>query len=706
MNVYDSERVAGLLTQEGYELTAKLNEADVILYNTCSVRELAEHKAVSTIGTLAGLKRRRPEVVLGIIGCMAQNRRKELFQQLPHVDLLCGPQNLVDVPRLIQRARQGERRLMALDRGDYEVREEIKTVRRESQHKAWITIIEGCNYACSYCIVPRVRGKEISRSSSAILEEAKQLEEQGYQELTLLGQTVNAYYDPAAKIDFVDLLALLANRVRIPWIRFMTSHPGKTDRRLFEAIREYPNLCEHLHLPFQSGCDRILKEMRREYTREKYLELTREYRQVVPGGTLTTDVIVGFPTETEEEFQQTVSLMEEVEFDDAFLYKFSPRKGTLAAKVEDDIPREIKEERHQILCRVQDRIKRKRVERFVGTYQEVLLETKSKKDEGCWVGRTRGYHKCVVQANPDLLGRIVDVKITGVEEDTLRGEITGDGCQRNNVGAGLVPAQSSISFRAPTRGAPTILGISFFVFCFLSSVFCFLSSAHAVTHQESLEWLLLQEDYETLANRGESLSRDYPQAEYFYLSGLGYLKESQFDKARGQWSELVQHFPRSPQRVKAEIGVADSYYLEGKNEEALTRYLELHKKERKGEFHPYLLYRLGQCYQKTGNQQDSQWYFEQVQQRYPNSPEARWAKTKLKEGTVFSVQVGAFSNRRNAYKMERLLSEKGFRCYVVESVDGGLPVYRVRVGKLATQREAQRLRAQLTEHGFSTKIFP
>lgn len=423
MNVYDSERVAGLLTQEGYELTPKLNEADVILYNTCSVRELAEHKAVSTIGTLAGLKRRRPDVVLGIIGCMAQNRRKELFRQLPHVDLLCGPQNLADIPRLIQRARQGERRLMALDRGDYEVREEIKTVRRESQHKAWITIIEGCNYACSYCIVPRVRGKEISRPASAILEEAKQLEEQGYQELTLLGQTVNAYYDENAKIDFVDLLALLANRIRIPWIRFMTSHPGKTDRRLFEVIKEYPNLCEHLHLPFQSGCDRILDEMRRDYTREKYLELTREYRQIVPEGTLTTDVIVGFPTETEEEFQQTVSLMGEVEFDDAFLYKFSPRKGTLAAKVEDDVPREIKERRHQILCGIQDEIKPKRVERFVGTNQEILLEVKSKKDAGCLVGRTRGYHKCVVAADEDSLGKIMRVKITGVEEDTLRGEL-------------------------------------------------------------------------------------------------------------------------------------------------------------------------------------------------------------------------------------------------------------------------------------------
>lgn len=423
MNIYDSERVAGLLVKEGYELTPKLNEADVILYNTCSVRELAEHKAVSMIGTLAGLKRRRPEVVLGIIGCMAQNRRKELFQQLPHVDLLCGPQNLVDVPLLIQRVRQGERRLMALDRGDYEVREEIKTVRRESQHKAWITIIEGCNYACSYCIVPRVRGKEISRPSSAILEEAKQLEEQGYQELTLLGQTVNAYYDEDAKIDFVDLLALLANRIRVPWVRFMTSHPGKTDRRLFEVIREYPNLCEHLHLPFQSGCDRILNEMRRDYTREKYLELTREYREIVPEGTLTTDVIVGFPTETEEEFQQTVSLMKEVEFDDAFLYKFSPRKGTLAAKTEDDIPRETKERRHQILCGIQDESKPKRVERFVGTNQEILLEVKSKKDADHLIGRTRGYHKCVIKGGEGLIGQIVKAKITRIEGDTLRGEV-------------------------------------------------------------------------------------------------------------------------------------------------------------------------------------------------------------------------------------------------------------------------------------------
>ncbi len=693
MNVYDSERVAGLLVKEGYELTPKLNEADVILYNTCSVRELAEHKAVSTIGTLAGLKRRRPEVVLGIIGCMAQNRRKELFRQLPHVDLLCGPQNLVDVPRLIQRARQGERRLMALDRGDYEVREEIKTVRRESQHKAWITIIEGCNYACSYCIVPRVRGKEISRPASAILEEAKQLEEQGYQELTLLGQTVNAYYDENAKIDFVDLLALLANRIRIPWIRFMTSHPGKTDRRLFQVMREYPNLCEHLHLPFQSGCDRILNEMRRDYTREKYLELTREYRQVVPKGTLTTDVIVGFPTETEEEFQQTVSLMKEVEFDDAFLYKFSPRKGTLAAKVEDDVPREMKERRHQILCGIQDEIKPKRVERFVGTDQEILLEVKSKKDADHLIGRTRGYHKCVIKGGEGLIGQIVKVRITGIEGDTLRGEL--DLCV-SNVGAG---PRARPDIGQPRGVAPTVL-------CILFSVFCFLSSAHAITHQESLEWLLLQEDYPTLSVRAESLAASYPKAEYLYLSGLGYLKDGKYDEARRQWNEIVRHHSRSPERKKTEIRIGDSYFLEGKKEEAVKRYLSIYKNDRKSPWRPYLLYRLGQCYQKIGNDKESGWYFEQVANQYPNSPEAHWVKNQLKEDSFFTVQVGAFSSSKNAYRMERLLRDKGFRCYVAESQENGKPFYRVRVGKMTTHQEAERLEAQLREYGFATRIFP
>ncbi len=669
MNVYDSERVAGLLTQQGYELTPQLSEADVILFNTCSIRELAEHKAVSTIGVLAGLKRRKPQVVLGVIGCMAQNRRKELFRQLPHVDLLCGPQNLVDVPRLIQRVCQGERRLMAFDRGDYGVPEEIKTVRRESQHKAWITIIEGCNYACSYCIVPRVRGGEISRPVSAILEEAKQLEDQGYQELTLLGQTVNAYYDPILKMDFADLLAFLAKRVGIPWIRFMTSHPGKANRRLFELMSDEPSLCEHLHLPFQSGSDRILKEMRRDYTRRHYLELVGEYKKCIPNGTLTTDVIVGFPTETEDEFQQTVSLMQEVEFDDAFLYKFSPRKGTLAAKMEDDVPREVKERRHQVLCKIQDGIKRKRVERFVGTNQEVLLETRSKKDPRNWVGRTRGYHKCVVTADADSLGKIMTVRVTSTEEDTLRGRLSS-------------------------------------VFCFLLSVFWFLPSGFSITHQESLEWLLLQEDYPTLSARAEGLAASYPKAEYLYLSGLGYLKSSKYDEARKQWDEILRHYPRSSEREKTEIRIGDSYFMEERIEEALKYYLSVYKKNRKSPSRSYLLYRLGECYQKIGNNKESQWYFDQMVNQYPNSTETRWVKSQLKGDSFFTVQVGAFSSSKNAYRMERLLRKRGFRCYVVELQENGESFYRVRVGRVTTHEEAERLEAQLREHGFATKIFP
>ncbi len=422
MNVYDSERVAGLLAKEGYQATRWISEADVALFNTCSVREHAEHRAISTVGTLAGLKRRRPELVLGIIGCMAQNRRAELFERLPHVDLICGPQNLVEIPKLIERIQKGEHHLMALDRGDFAVREEIKTVRRESQLKAWITIIEGCNYACSYCIVPRVRGRERSRPAWAILEEARQLEEQGYREVTLLGQTVNAYLDQESQTGFVDLLTQVANRTRIPRIRFMTSHPGKTSEGLFRAMRDLPNLCEHLHLPFQSGSNRILSEMRREYTRQQYLKLVEEYRRYVPGGTLTSDCIVGFPTETEEEFQQTVALMKEIEFDDAYLFKYSERKGTLAAKKEDDISRRVKEERHQILLELQRQISAKKNKSLIGTIQEILVELLSKKDENHVLGRTRGYKKCAFPAAPETIGQIVEARITDVIEGTLIGE--------------------------------------------------------------------------------------------------------------------------------------------------------------------------------------------------------------------------------------------------------------------------------------------
>lgn len=246
----------------------------------------------------------------------------------------------------------------------------------------------------------------------------------------------------------------------------------------------------------------------------------------------------------------------------------------------------------------------------------------------------------------------------------------------------------------------------FDVCCLLLSVICHLPSAFAVTNKESLEWLLLQEDYPTLSVRAESLAASYPKAEYLYLSGLGYLKNSKYDEARKQWNEIVRHYPRSLERKKAEIRIGDSYFLEGKIEGALKYYLSCYKNDRKSPWRPYLLYRLGECYQKTGNNKESQWSFDQLANQYPNSPEASWVKSQLKGDSFFTVQVGAFSSNKNAYRMERLLREKGFRCYVAESQENGKPFYRVRVGRMTTHEEAERLEAQLREYGFATKIFP
>ncbi|MBI3319270.1 MAG: MiaB/RimO family radical SAM methylthiotransferase, partial [Candidatus Omnitrophica bacterium] len=448
----------------------------VILLNTCSVREHAEERAVGKMGELSVLKREKPELVLGIIGCMAKLQREAIFKRLPKVDLIAGPAELYDLPYLlaeIQEKRQGiaysvERR------ADREEKEQLSAERstlnarvmavgrpfrpldakpsgeyRRPGVTAFVTIMEGCDKACTYCIVPMTRGQEVSRPASEIIEEIRVLVEHGYREVTLLGQNVNSYgkrfpdgsgyrgplgrlrlleEQPAALLDFPELLRRIDAHTSIERLRFTTSHPFDAHERLFEAMRGCRSTCEWLHLPVQSGSNRILRAMRRGYTHEAYVKKIEQLRRYVPEVSLSTDIIIGFPGETDDDFEQTIRLMREVEYDSAYIFKYSPRPGTDAARREDDILREVKEERNQRLLALQDAISLKRLRRFEGRTVEVLIEGPGKRP-GQLFGRTRGNQGVIVDGAVSLIGETIQVAITKATAHTLFGELHASGCR-------------------------------------------------------------------------------------------------------------------------------------------------------------------------------------------------------------------------------------------------------------------------------------
>ncbi len=473
MNVRDSEEVLGMLTAQGYEIAKEPEGADVILFNTCSVRQHAEERAIGKMGELSELKKERPELVLGIIGCMAKLRQGEIFKRLPAVDLVAGPAELYDLPYLL--AEIQEKRQKSPPKADPPLAEEVRSQRSENLNsefrhlsserviavsrqyrpldrkpsgdyrkpgiRAFVTIMEGCDKACTYCIVPKTRGQEISRRAEEILEEITRLARAGYREVTLLGQNVNSYGKrfpdgtgfrgplgrlrlleeaPDSLLDFPQLLRLIDRLTNVSRIRFTTSHPFDAHERLFAAMRDCESVCESLHLPVQSGSNRILRAMRRGYTAEAYLKKIESLRCHVPDISLSTDVIVGFPGETDEDFQATARLMQGVRYDYAYLFKYSPRPGTDAAAREDDVPQEVKEERHRILLALQGRMSEERHQGFVGRTVEILVEERGR-FEGQWFGRTRGNHGTIVESPEDLLGLTVQATITRGTAHTLFG---------------------------------------------------------------------------------------------------------------------------------------------------------------------------------------------------------------------------------------------------------------------------------------------
>lgn len=426
MNDHDSEVITGILLSLGYQPTEEVDEADLILYNTCCVRENPERKVYGHITAFRRLKEKNPELIIGICGCMPQQKQElqKMLKRLPHVDLIFGTHNIHRLPELLDRAISGERVVEIWEEGQYYEGQDFRDdlpVQRNDGLKAFVNVIYGCTNFCTYCIVPYVRGKEHSRTPDRIREDVLGLVAHGYKEITLLGQNVNAYgKDLSEDTSFSALLTDLNSIDGLDRIRFTTSHPRDMGSDLVAALAQLEKVCEHLHLPVQAGSSRLLKRMNRGYTREYYLKLVEQVRKAVPGISLTTDLIVGFPGETDQDFQETLSLVKEVGFDSAFTFIYSPREGTPAARFPDQIPEELKKERIYELIEVQNKISDIHMQRLVGTKQELLIEGRSK---GGLIGRTRTNRQVHVGGSDDLVGSLVWAEITEASTWSLQGRI-------------------------------------------------------------------------------------------------------------------------------------------------------------------------------------------------------------------------------------------------------------------------------------------
>ncbi len=425
-NEADSELLRGMLTDMGYEMTDSDRDADVIVINTCAIREHAEQRVFGNVGALVHGKRKKPSQIICLCGCMAQEPHvaERLRQSYRHVDLVFGPQALWRFPELLRRVYLRRGRVFETEPSDGAIAEGLP-VRRSGTVKAWVSIMYGCDNFCSYCIVPYVRGRERSREPEAILGEIRQLAEQGYKDITLLGQNVNSYgKDLAEPMDFPTLLER-ANAIPGDFLlRFMTSHPKDAGTRLFDVMRDCEKVAPVIHLPFQSGSSRVLKAMNRRYTREQYLDKVRALRERVPDVVLTSDVIVGFPGETAAEFEETLSLIEEVRFDALFTFIYSPRKGTPAAELPDPMSREEKSANFDRLVEAQNRVSLEKHRAYIGTVQRCLVDGQSDDPRNGLSARTAGNRLVHLNGDAGLIGQYVDVKITGCSTWALFGEPT------------------------------------------------------------------------------------------------------------------------------------------------------------------------------------------------------------------------------------------------------------------------------------------
>jgi len=410
MNVRDSEVMAGLLEKEGFKLVDKPALADIALVNTCSVRKHAEDRAYGQVWELKKIKDRNPSLLIGVSGCMSAREKENIFRRAPHVNMVVGPHSFYQLPRIIKSLRNPLDRVVALDNGREPFISE-SLAKRGTPYQAWVSVIRGCNNFCSFCIVPYVRGREKSRPQKEILETVTALAEGGVKEITLLGQNVLSYGKDLGDIDFVDLLEELNKVSGIERIRFFTAHPRDVSERLIEAVANLSKVSEHFHLPVQSGSDRVLKAMRRGYGRNNYLEIIEKIRKIVPEASITSDILLGFPGESEKDFRLTKDLIREVEFDNAFIFKYSPREGTRAEKLKDNISQEEKEKRLAETLEIQEKIAFEKNKGLKGQTLEVLVERISAGDKTRFIGRTRGNKIVIFKSKSKPLGKIIDVLI-------------------------------------------------------------------------------------------------------------------------------------------------------------------------------------------------------------------------------------------------------------------------------------------------------
>jgi tRNA-2-methylthio-N6-dimethylallyladenosine synthase len=423
MNRHDSEIVGGLLEKAGYELSPVLDTADVVLFHTCCVRENAEHRLYSRISQLKPLKKTRPSMILGVGGCVAQKEKGALAKRFPHIDIVFGTNAILDIVPLIDRADSGERPIVATPDEGPDPRSDLASDRDNSRIHAWVSIMRGCDNYCSYCIVPYVRGPQRSKGLDEIVDEATALAHRGVVEITLLGQNVNSYgLDIESSVTFPHLLESLDVIPGLNRIRFTTSHPKDLSPGLMRAIRDLPTVCEHIHLPVQSGSTKILARMNRGYTSEEYLKKTSKLRELVPEISLTTDVIVGFPGETDEDFEQTRLLLERAQFDGAYIFKYSLRSGTAASEFAECVDPQTIIHRHRILLDCQKEISLDRLTNLVETTQSILPESVDEKRDGHLLGRTRGHRVASLQGTADLIGKECNVRISRLDGWTLIGE--------------------------------------------------------------------------------------------------------------------------------------------------------------------------------------------------------------------------------------------------------------------------------------------
>jgi tRNA-2-methylthio-N6-dimethylallyladenosine synthase len=420
MNVSDTELMLGKLVESGYESVAEPDGADVILINTCAIREHAEQRVIGRIGEMKS--RMKPGAVVGVTGCMAQRLGAQLLDRAKHVSLVIGPDGYRDLPFLIESARRGVRTTAT----DFDLEEHYEdfTPRRFEGVKAWIPVQRGCDYRCTYCIVPTTRGPERSRRLAEVLRETEAVVASGISEIVLLGQTVNSYFD--GEHDFADLVRAVGSVRGVKRLRFTSPHPNDFSERVVRALAETESVCEHVHLPMQSGSSRTLKRMLRRYTREGYMECVDQLRAAIPDLSLTTDIIVGFPGETEDDFAETLSAVDAVGFDDAYTFKFSPRDGTPATRfpANESVPDEVASERlARLIAAVRGGTRRRNI-KLLGERKEVLVE-KAARRGGLLQSRTRDFKVVMIPGDASLIGRYLNVELTGTTGSTFLGQVVG-----------------------------------------------------------------------------------------------------------------------------------------------------------------------------------------------------------------------------------------------------------------------------------------